>query len=260
MITNLRRVLQTGGIVGGLLALSAPTVASAMAPLEPSAPSDAARTGATSSSERTDVDDLCGDLVRIEVDGPDLCSPGPETMPGVLADGPARPLPESVARAHVAAHPIVCEGDGVDGKRVQVLYAREQGRNSRYEHFLPSFRAWSHEIDAAYNDSAAQTGGSRHIRWVTEQAGDGCRIRVEEVVLPDGALESWDTMIPALQEQGYSSADRKYLVYADAQAVCGVGTLYPDDRPGPDNPNNTNTGYARVDATANCWGFNAAGH
>ncbi|HEY6738684.1 MAG TPA: RICIN domain-containing protein, partial [Actinopolymorphaceae bacterium] len=117
-----------------------------------------------------------------------------------------------------------------------------------------------HEIDAAYNDSAAQTGGTRHIRWVTEEAGDGCRIRVEEAVLPDGALESWDTMIPALQEQGYSSPDRKYLVYADAQAVCGVGTLYPDDRPGPDNPNNTNTGYARVDATANCWGFNAAGH
>lgn len=248
MVKRLRRLLWAGGTVAGLVALAVPGAASAIPSSE-----EPARTSANQT-------DRCAGMKRIEVPGPDLCTRGPDTFPGVRMNEPAKALPDSVARAQVAANPIVCEGDGVAGKRVEVLYAREQSQASRLEHFLPSFRAWSHEIDAAYNDSAAQTGGSRHIRFVTEPTDNGCQITVGEAVLPDGALETWDSMIPALQDLGYDSPERKYLVFADAQNVCGVGTLYGDDSPGLDNPNNTNTGYARVDAAANCWGFNAAAH
>ncbi|MEV6281234.1 RICIN domain-containing protein [Kribbella sp. NPDC051770] len=183
-----------------------------------------------------------------------------EQFPGRAPQGEATPLKAAVAAATVAANPIVCEGDGKAGKRVQVLYAREKQQASRLALFLPSFRAWSHEIDASYNDSAAQTGASRHIRFVTETAGSACRIAVQEVVLPTGGLDSWDSMVTALQGAGHKDPNRKYLVFADAKKICGVGTLYGDDRPGPDNANNRNTGYARVDASANCWGFNAAAH
>ncbi|MFC0626781.1 RICIN domain-containing protein [Kribbella deserti] len=204
--------------------------------------------------------ELCAGMQRLVTPGTDLCTRGPDAIPGSALDEPAEPLPASVAKATIAANPIVCEGDGQTGKRVQVMYAREQAQASRLQHFLPSFRAWSHEIDAAFNDSAAQTGASRHVRFVTEAVTGGCQVRVIEVVVPNGALASWDTMIPALQNLGYRSNDRKYLVFADAQKVCGVGTLYGDDRPGQDNANNVNTGYARVDASASCWGFNAAAH
>ncbi|GAA1544155.1 RICIN domain-containing protein [Kribbella lupini] len=190
-----------------------------------------------------------------------LSPPAPaDALPGMTLQGEARPLESGIAEATIAAHPIVCEGDGKAGKRVQVMYARETQQVSRLALFVPSFRAWSHEIDAAYNDSAAQTGASRHVRFVTEADGDGCRISVREVALPKGGLDTWDTMITALQKLGYQDPNRKYLVFADAKKTCGLGTLYGDDRPGLDNANNRNTGYARVDASANCWGFNAAAH
>lgn len=202
--------------------------------------------------------DLCAGMQRIALPGPDMCTRGPDTFPGMHPAKANKPMPADVARAQVLANPIVCEGDGVAGKRVEVMYAREQGQASRYAKFLPTLRAWSHEIDAAVNDSAAQTGASRHVRWVTEPAAGGCQVKVIEVVLPVGALESWEAMIPALQNAGFNRGDRKYAVYADAEKVCGVATLWGDDRPGLDNANNVNNGYARVDY--GCWGFNAMGH
>jgi len=241
-------VWKIGAALAALVMITLPANAAATANPQPSA--DPPKTES----------ELCAGMLRVEVPGNDLCTRGPDDLPGTnLAEAP-EPLPASVSRATVAANPIVCEGDGQTGKRVQVMYAREQSKASRYQHFLPSFRAWSHEIDAAFNDSAAQTGASRHVRFVTEAVTGGCQIRVLEVVVPNGALESWDTMIPALQNLGHRRADRKYLVFADVAKVCGLGTLYGDDRPGQDNANNVNTGYARVDASASCWGFNAAAH
>src|SRR5689334_5083769 len=153
-----------------------------------------------------------------------LSPPGPsDPLPGMTLQGEARPLESGIAEATIAAHPIVCEGDGKAGKRVQVMYARETQQVSRLALFVPSFRAWSHEIDAAYNDSAAQTGASRHVRFVTEADGDGCRISVREVALPKGGLDTWDTMITALQKLGYQDPNRKYLVFADAKKTCGLG-------------------------------------
>lgn len=233
-------MLWAGGIGAALVAISIPAAASAFP-----------------SEQETDP---CAGMQRVQVAGPDLCSRGSDTFPNAKLDQAAAALPDAVARAQVAANPIVCAGDGVSGKRVKVLYARERSQTSRYEHFLPSFRAWSHEIDASYNDSAAQTGDSRHVRWVTESTDSGCRIDVAEAVVPDKALASWDSMIPALRDLGYSSPKRKYLVYADVKQLCGVATLYGDDSPGLGNANNTNTGYARVDAAESCWGFNAAAH
>ncbi|ONI72301.1 hypothetical protein BWI15_19835 [Kribbella sp. ALI-6-A] len=204
--------------------------------------------------------ELCAGLHRVVLPGTDQCTRGPEALPGASSQAEAKPLKASVAAATIAANPVVCEGDGRSGKRVQVMYARETQQASRLRLFLPSFRAWSHEIDAAYNDSAAQTGASRHVRFVTEPAGDGCRIQVQEVVLPTGGLDSWDSMVNALQKLNHKDPNRKYLIFADSRKSCGLGTVYGDDRPGLDNANNRNTGYARVDAKANCWGFNAAAH
>jgi Ricin-type beta-trefoil lectin domain-like len=233
----LRRVVLTGAIAAFALPIALPAAAFGVA--SPDA-------------------EHCDRLVRSAVLG--ACSVGPTAIPAADVGRQPVPLRADVAAAVIEANPVVCDGDGVSGKRVEVLYVRQQSTASRFARFEASFQAFSHEIDAAYNDSAAQTGASRHIRWVTEPDGAGCRVKVTEVVVPDGSLANWESGVKALQDKGFTNASRKYLFYADAQVICGQGTLYDDDRPGLDNPNNTTVGYARVDASPNCWGFNAAAH
>ncbi|GAA0601525.1 glycosyl hydrolase [Kribbella sandramycini] len=240
-------VLSKLGVLAATVALATPVLT---APAEAAPPNPQPKTEA----------ELCAGLQRVALAGIDQCTRGPEVIPYADLSAKAQPLPKSVAEATMAANAIVCDGNGTSGKRVQVLYARESQQASRLQHYLPSFRAWAHEIDAAFNDSAFQTGGSRHVRYVTDAVSGGCQVNVREVVVPTGQLDNWDKMVTALQSQGYRDNTRKYLVFADVQKVCGVATLYGDDRPGLDNANNTNTGYARVDASKGCWGFNAAAH
>ncbi|MEU4215951.1 RICIN domain-containing protein [Actinoplanes sp. NPDC026623] len=145
-------------------------------------------------------------------------------------------------------HDVACEGDGRTGKRVQVLYLHEFGTPSRYTDFLGSLRTWSAGVDQIFDASAAETGGSRHVRFVTTPQ---CRVDVAEVQLPEAALESFTGNIDALKTLGYNRTDRKYLIFADANVYCGIATFVADNRPGLGNRNNGGPSYGRVDA--GCW-------
>jgi hypothetical protein len=148
----------------------------------------------------------------------------------------------------LGAHDVACEGDGRSGKRVQVLYLHEFGTPSRFTDFLGSIRTWSAGVDQIFDESAAETGGSRHIRFVTTPQ---CRVDATEVQLPPGALKSFAASIKALQTLGYNRNDRKYLMFADANVYCGISTYIADQRPGLGNRNNGGPTYGRVDA--GCW-------
>jgi hypothetical protein len=73
----------------------------------------------------------------------------------------------------MGAHDVACEGDGRSGKRVQVLYLHEFGTPSRYNAYVGSIRAWTAGVDAIIDASAAETRGSRHVRFVTTPLGHG---------------------------------------------------------------------------------------
>jgi hypothetical protein len=148
----------------------------------------------------------------------------------------------------MGSHDVACEADGRAGKRVQVLYLHEFGAPSRYSEYLGSIRNWAAGVDAIFDASAAETGGSRHVRFVTTPS---CQVDVAEVQAPTGALTSFTTTIDALQKLGYNRADRKYLLFADANVYCGIGTFIADHRPGVGNRNNGGPAYGRVDA--GCW-------
>ncbi|GAB1641708.1 RICIN domain-containing protein [Krasilnikovia sp. MM14-A1259] len=148
----------------------------------------------------------------------------------------------------MGGHDVACAGDGRTGKRVQVLYLHEFGTPSRYTDFLGSIRVWSAGVDDIFDASAAETGGSRHVRFVTTAQ---CRVDVAEVQVPEGALASFTTNIDALQTLGYNRTDRKYLIFADANVYCGIGTYIADLRPGLGNRNNGGPSYGRVDS--GCW-------
>ncbi|AGL19595.1 RICIN domain-containing protein [Actinoplanes sp. N902-109] len=148
----------------------------------------------------------------------------------------------------LGAHDVACEADGRSGKRVQVLYLHEFGTPSRYSDYVGSIRQWAAGVDEIFDQSAAETGGSRHLRYVTTPQ---CRVDVAEVQVPAGALGSFKHSIDALQKLGYNRTDRKYLVFADSHVYCGIGTYVADTRPGLTNRNNGGPSYGRIDA--GCW-------
>ena len=152
-------------------------------------------------------------------------------------------------------HGVACAGDGRTGKRVQVMYLYEFGTPSRFTDFLGSFRVWSAGMDAVYDASAAETGGSRHIRFVTTPS---CRVDVAEVQVPEDSLRSFRRSIAALQKLGYNRTDRKYMIFADANVYCGISTFIADNRPRAGNRNNGGPSYGRVDA--GCWSATVATH
>jgi hypothetical protein len=166
-------------------------------------------------------------------------------------------LPDAGGAISLAMGPtgVVCDGDGVSGKRVQVLYVRDAGTTSRFSQYFQSFRQWAAGVDVIYNASAQETGGSRHVRFVTTP---DCQVDVQEVEVPQGTMNSFNTMISALKDLGYNRTDRKYMIYGESQVYCGIGTFAGDDQPGVQNRNNSGPSYGRADS--GCWTSAVSAH
>lgn len=143
---------------------------------------------------------------------------------------------------------VPCYGDGATGKRVQVIYAVAADRPDRYAQVADLIRGYAYQADQTFARSAARDGGVRHVRWVTDA---GCRLTVDHVVLSATGDDSIGNTRTELRELGYTSVDRKYLVFADAGVYCGIAYVVSDTQPGPANAANRGPTVARVDA--GCW-------
>jgi ricin-type beta-trefoil lectin protein len=159
------------------------------------------------------------------------------------------------AQAAVGASGVVCEGDGTSGKRIQVLYVRDASTKTRYAERLESFRTMAAGVDTIYDASAKETGGSRHIRYVTRP---DCTVDLPEVVLPDGSMADFGKMINALRALGHNRTDRKYMIFGDAKVYCGIGSYAGDTKTGSNNRNNSGPSYGRSDS--GCWSASVAAH
>jgi hypothetical protein len=188
---------------------------------------------------------------------PGACTHGPDaTFPGMSVSRPVTPkYAANTAASKTLASTIVCDGDGQSGNRVQVLYVHGAGNADRYGQFLASFRGWAGEVDTIYNTSAAQTGGVRHVRFVTDS---GCNVAVDDVSIDNGALNDFGNSVTAVQARGYNRTDRKYLMFVDANALCGIAYVLLDSSAGQSNGNNSGPSYARVDS--GCWAGPPAAH
>ncbi len=149
-----------------------------------------------------------------------------------------------------------CTGT-TDGDRVQVLYIREASTPGRYADLLPSLRSFVADVDDTFAVSSPTSG--RRVRWVQDGA---CVPVLPEVVVADGALTGnagLGALVPALRAAGYGRADRKYLAFADASTLCGIGQMVQDSDPTSANANNGAVAqYARVDTA--CWAVRSDGH
>jgi hypothetical protein len=152
---------------------------------------------------------------------------------------------------------IMCSGDGVTGKRVEVLYVVPADKTDRFETIKDALGQYVIRADRQLNASARETGGSRHWRFVTEADPAGsapCILKMTKVAIGSTADDSFDAMISAVKAQGYNRSDRKYLMFGESNVYCGIGTLYGDSRPEQTNVNNGSYAqYARADA--GCWNY-----
>ncbi|MFF2198368.1 RICIN domain-containing protein [Streptomyces sp. NPDC058157] len=170
------------------------------------------------------------------------------------AKAPAAPSGGQAVATGPAGQTVQCDGDGSTGNRVQVVYAHGPGRD-RYAEYAASFRKWAVDADLIYAASAKETGGIRHIRYVT--AAD-CTPSVLDIELPDSALAEFSATNNALAGKGLNRRDRKYMIFADTQVYCGIGTFNGDERHGQDNLSNFGPSYGRTDS--GCWGGHTAAH
>jgi hypothetical protein len=217
---------------------------------------------------------LCGTFRVIPTpDGRVLCTHGSDPAPPGVDFRVERPLeppgraqgllfpdpPGDAPRTAAITPGIGCYGNGQDGNRVEAVYAFPADRPDRYDKMVPFIRQWAAETDAVYQASAAQTGGTRRIRFVTD---GNCDLVVDRVALSARGDDTLEATIAELSAQGYNKSDRKYLVWMDATALCGIATYYADDRSSAaDNFNNGRAGVpgsvSRIDA--GCWGLGSRG-
>ncbi|HEV7861841.1 MAG TPA: Calx-beta domain-containing protein [Acidimicrobiia bacterium] len=220
-------------------------------------------------------ENACGThLRRIPLPYGDLCTHGPDPAPpGIdfkvpqpLAGGahpagllfPDPPGGAPVSRTAKVAPGIGCYGDGSSGNRVQAVYAFTADHADRYDAVVASIRKWAAETDGVFQASAAKTGGTRRIRYVHDAA---CNLSVLKVKLTAAGDDTFDNTLSEFQAQGLRQANRHYLVWMDSTVLCGIASLYVDDRASADNTNNGRAGVpasvARIDS--GCWGLASRG-
>ncbi len=159
-------------------------------------------------------------------------------------------LSEPVYGSMTTGGAVPCIGDGTSGSRVQAVYVHAADLPDRYAEVVGSIGQWAGEVSDIFRESAAETGGVRDVRWVTDA---GCQLSVLDVELSANGDNSFDAMVDELASRGLNRRDRHYLVWADAMVYCGIGDWRDDDRAGSNNANNGGPRYARVDTS--CWGL-----
>jgi hypothetical protein len=179
------------------------------------------------------------------------CTHGPDAAPRGASVGTSVPP----ATPMVLPPSFTCDGDGTSGFRVQVLYVHADDVTSRYTSYLSSFRRWAADADTIYASSAAETGGTRRLRFVHDGT---CTPIIDDVTIPAAADDDFGATEAALAALGYDRPDRKYMLFVDASVYCGIGNIRADDTPGASNENNAGPSYGRSDN--GCWTGMVAAH
>ncbi|HST86431.1 MAG TPA: RICIN domain-containing protein [Kineosporiaceae bacterium] len=273
-----RRAGSTSGVEAAAVVAKSSTTSSPLAELaavpaavrtriKRSIPKDQPAKGLVYSGLTAGVDGPCSGNFEITVKGKTRCTHGPDAdwvgsgfdpkvpVPPVTKRAAAGPS-SATAKAEAAPTVVPCAGTGTSGNRVQVLYV--YSGTSRFSTYSSSLATWALGVDDIFNRSAQETGGVRHVRFLSTQTASGCAPTVTEVKISSSQLADIDAMESALVALGYNRSDRKYLTFADTDVYCGIADAPVDDRKTADNASNFGPTFARVDN--GCWSPPIAAH
>lgn len=188
-------------------------------------------------------------------DSRDLCTHGPDPTPAFPpALNAAAPLLPIQDRMIGLSNPLAqCDGDGVTGPRVQVVYARASDRPNRFTNaaVLKRLRVGASYADETIRVSGLRTGADRRIRFVHDGA---CRVTIENAIIAPSEDNEFGATANALDALGFNRTDRKYLVFLDTASTderCGQGEISPHDIRQTNNLNNHGPSIAIV--FSGCW-------
>ncbi len=196
----------------------------------------------------------CGDHFRTDTRGTRaVCTHGPDPAPAGVDVTQERTTADLLTGgpngSPSTTGSVQCIGDGTSGPRVQAVYAVAADRPDRFDSVAPSIARWAGQVDGVFSQSAAETGGDRHVRFVTNP---DCSLNIQEVVLSATGDDNYAGEIDEVMAQGLTRPLTKYLIWTDATVYCGISQVIDDDTPGPANSSNTTTEYSRIDS--GCWG------
>ena len=194
------------------------------------------------------ADDLssCDSLETVKIDGPNLCTHGED--PRSFSRTTSSSETSSAVRASgISTSTPLCIGDGQDGPRVQLVYVHANNAPDRISALLPTFRRLASEMDMILDQSAEKTGGSLRIRFATNAS---CQVDIPSEAVQAGHMSTFGGVVSELKDRGYGAPNRKYLLLADTDAFCGIGSFQKDDKADA-TVHDTSLGYARIDTP--CW-------
>lgn len=143
-----------------------------------------------------------------------------------------------------------CDSPG--NNRVQVLYAHS-GRGA-LARALPTINQAVGVANGIFYRSAQQSSASRRLAVVAHSSGKQCLPTVLDITVSTNALNDFSQLLSEMQRQGLTSSSRKYLVFGDGtNALCGISTVYQDDRNTPVNINNLGGAVALAGSGQGCW-------
>jgi hypothetical protein len=174
------------------------------------------------------------------------------TMSGVVCTHERQDLPFQYISVPAADAPKAapkCYGNGVNGNRVQLVYAYAEGTPNRAGEIVPRIlKEWTPYMEGTFRATSREQGREIGIRF----HAPGCKLSVDVVKVSAAAADPTDgnfgPIVDAIYRQGYDKFSRKYLVWFDGPSggPCGVGTALTlavppvgaFDNPTPINPNN----------------------
>jgi hypothetical protein len=158
--------------------------------------------------------------------------------------------PTSFYSIDAEARALDCFGTGTDGNRLQAVFVAEGGA-SLTSADRAAIAQGMVNVQSVYRTSSRVLGETDFVpRWAHTPE---CEPSIEVVQVPVGVLSDFAATIQAVSEQGYDRPDRKYIMWTDSAAYCGIAAVSVDDSKVGNQNDGHHPGYARIDR--GCWGY-----
>ena len=153
---------------------------------------------------------------------------GSGTSPYACIHTSLDPLPPvAPVRAQAAAAAPPCHGNGVNGPRIQLIYMYVEGQPNRSAQVVPRIaNEIAPRMDATFRETSKNQGREIGMRLHMPD----CKVAVDTEKIdsdngrPDDPGAMLNRVTTRISEAGYSTTDRKYIVWIDAgnKGACGV--------------------------------------